>query len=104
VRTLRRELLRAGRDDVRAALREPRRRPASRTLETLSDHGLLTEHQAASFAQVFGEPDAQYGRYDAGLRRRVLRHLPADLRALVGFSGALSRTRPGAAASSRPRP
>lgn len=104
VRTLRRELLRAGRDDVRARVQERRRHPAGRTLETLSDHALLTERQAASFAEAFGDPDAQYGRYDAGFRRRVLDRLPVDVRALVGFSGALSRTRPGAAASNRPRP
>lgn len=88
VRGLRRELLRAARDDLRGWVRG-RRGSAKRTLETLGDFALLTDRHKELHRLAFGPPDAQFGAYGREFRHHVLRTLPLDVRALLVASAGL---------------
>lgn len=84
-RSVRRECLRAVRDDLREGPTGGRRGPL-RTVETLGDFALLTNHEEAIHRQFFGEPDLQSGHYGEPYRRDVLQRLPLDARAIVALS------------------
>lgn len=90
VKDLRRELLRAARDDVRSQA-AGELTSAGRTLETLGDFALLTDRQAALHRSVFGPPDLQAGSYGPAFRRQVIRSLPIHLRTLVAAIDPLVR-------------
>lgn len=88
--SVRRECLRAVRDDLRA-LTSGRSRGPARTVETLGDHALLTDREQALHFHIFGAPDAQYRHYDSGFRGNLLNALPVDVRGVVTIAHLLVR-------------
>lgn len=90
-RDLRHACLRSAKRDLQARLSRGSFQGSAATLETLGDYAMLTESPESRHRDLFGEHDAEYGRYGTGYRKSATRGLPRHVRALLAVSRLLAR-------------